>query len=41
MARSTAHPNHKLISSNDVQGTEVYGAGDKHVGEIDHLIIDR
>jgi len=41
MARSTAHPNHQLISSNDVQGTEVYGAGDKNVGEIDHLVIDK
>ena len=41
MARATAHPNHQLISSNDVQGTEVYGAGNKNVGEIDHLIIDK
>lgn len=41
MARATAHPNHQLVSSNDVQGTEVYGVGDKHVGEIDHLILDK
>jgi hypothetical protein len=41
MARATAHPNHQLISSDDVQGTEVYGAGNKNVGEIDHLIIDK
>jgi sporulation protein YlmC with PRC-barrel domain len=31
----------KLISSNDVQGTEVYGAEGNNVGEIDHLIIDK
>ena len=41
MANSTAHPNHQLISSEDVEGTEVYGAGDENVGEIDHLIIDK
>ena len=41
MAKATVHPDHKLISSNDVQGTEVYGAGNKNVGEIDHLIIDK
>ena len=41
MASSTAHPNHQLISSEDVEGTEVYGAGDENVGEIDHLIIDK
>ena len=41
MASSTAHPNHQLISSEDVEGTEVYGVGDENVGEIDHLIIDK
>jgi hypothetical protein len=41
MASSTAHPNHQLISSEDVQGTEVYGTGDEKVGEIDHLMIDK
>jgi sporulation protein YlmC with PRC-barrel domain len=41
MARATAHPNHRCVSSNDVQGTEVYGADGKHVGEVDHLIIDK
>jgi hypothetical protein len=25
MGRSVAHPNHQCVSSNDVQGTEVYG----------------
>ena len=31
----------KLISSNRVQGTEVYGPSGEHVGEIDHLMIER
>lgn len=34
------HPNHRLISSEDVEGTEVYGLGADKVGEIDHLMID-
>ena len=41
MARATAHSDHRCISSNDVQGTEVYGADSKHIGEVDHLIIDK
>jgi sporulation protein YlmC with PRC-barrel domain len=41
MARATAHPDHSCVSSNDVQGTEVYGVDGKHVGEVDHLIIDK
>jgi sporulation protein YlmC with PRC-barrel domain len=41
MARATAHPDHQCISSEDIQGTEVYGAGGKNIGEIDHLIIDK
>jgi sporulation protein YlmC with PRC-barrel domain len=41
MARSTAHPNHQCVSSNDIHGTEVYGAGGKHIGEVDHMIIDK
>jgi hypothetical protein len=41
MAKATAHPDHRLISSEDVQGTNVYGAGDKSIGEIDHLLIDK
>ena len=41
MARATAHPNHNFISSEDIHGTEVYGAGNKKVGEIDHMIIDK
>ena len=41
MAKATAHPDHRLISSEDVEGTTVYGVGDKAVGEIDHLLIDK
>jgi hypothetical protein len=41
MAQATVHPNHNLISSEDVEGTAVYGAGDVKVGEIDHLMIDK
>ena len=29
------------ISSEDVQGTTVYGAGDTQIGEIDHLMIEK
>ena len=41
MARATSHPNHNFISSEDVQGTTVYGVSGTKVGEIDHLIIDK
>ena len=41
MASSTAHPDHGLISSEDVEGTNVYGPGDAKVGAIDHLMIDK
>jgi len=41
MARATAHPDHQCISSEDIQGTEVYGAEGKNIGEVDHLIIDK
>ncbi|MEH2501440.1 hypothetical protein V1290_000251 [Bradyrhizobium sp. AZCC 1578] len=41
MARATAHPDHQCISSEDIQGTEVYGVGGQNIGEIDHLIIDK
>ena len=41
MAKATAHPDHRLISSEDVQDTDVYGAGDKSIGQIDHLLIDK
>ena len=41
MARATVHPDRSLISSEDVNGTEVYGPDGKHIGEIDHLMIDK
>ena len=41
MAQATSHPDRRLISSEDVQGTDVYGAGDEAIGEIDHLLIDK
>jgi hypothetical protein len=41
MASATAHPNHNLISSEDVHETTVYGTGQDKVGEIDHLLIDK
>src|SRR6188472_1131585 len=41
VAKATAHPDRRLISSEDVQGTNVYGIGDKAIGEIDHLLIDK
>jgi hypothetical protein len=41
MTHATAHPNHQCVSSEDIHGTEVYGADGKHIGEIDHLIIDK
>ena len=33
MARATAHPDHRLISSEDVHGTDVVGANDEAIGE--------
>ena len=41
MAKATAHPDHRLISSEDVQGTLVYGLGDQEIGEVDHLLIEK
>jgi hypothetical protein len=41
MAQATAHPDRRLISSEDVQGTNVYGMGDEAIGEIDHLLIEK
>lgn len=41
MAKATAHPDRRLISSEDVQGTNVYGIGDEAIGEIDHLLIEK
>ena len=41
MAKATVHPDHRLISSEDVQGTSVYGVGEEAIGEIDHLLIEK
>jgi hypothetical protein len=41
MARATTHPNHEMISSEDVHGTAVYGATGDKIGEVDHLMIDK
>jgi hypothetical protein len=41
MAKATAHPNHQLISSEDVEGTNVFDMAGKKIGEIDHLMIDK
>ena len=41
MASATQHPNHQLISSEDVEDTEVYDATGKNIGEVDHLMIDK
>lgn len=41
MGRATAHPSHQCISSEDVNGTTVFGPDGTSIGEIDHLIIDK
>ena len=41
MASATAHPNHQLISSEDVEGTNVYEMKGSKIGEIDNLMIDK
>ena len=41
MATSTVHPNHQLISSEDVEGTNVYDLKGTKIGDIDHLMIDK
>jgi len=35
MATSTVHPNHQLISSEDVEGTNVYDMNGNKIGDID------
>ena len=37
----TIHPNHALISSNDVEGIKVFDLADNAIGTIDHLMIDK
>jgi len=41
MATATVHPNRQLISSEDVEGTQVFDTAGKKIGEIDHLMIDK
>lgn len=41
MADSTVQSNHTLISSEDVQGTDVYGPDGSSIGSIDHLMIEK
>ena len=36
MAKATTHPNHSLISSEDVEGTSVYDMKGTKIGDIDH-----
>jgi hypothetical protein len=38
---ATSHPNHDLISSNDVEGSAVYDAAGKRLGAVDHLMIGK
>ena len=37
----TAHPNHAFISSEDVEGTNVFDRKGERIGEIDYLMIDK
>jgi len=41
MTTATIHPNHSLISSEDVEGTDVYDPRGNKIGSIDHLMIDK
>lgn len=36
-----AHPDHNLISSNRVQGTNVYSVKGEDIGTLDHLMIEK
>ena len=38
---TTAQSEHRLISSDRVIGTDVYGLGDDIFGQIDHLLIEK
>ncbi len=40
-AMDTIHPNHSMISSNDVEGTAVHDLQGRNIGSIDHLMIDK
>lgn len=41
MATASPYSPHRLASTSDIEGTDVYGAGDQKIGEIDHLMIDQ
>ena len=41
MATATAHPDWRLISSEDVEGTTVYDMSGNQIGSVDHLMIDK
>lgn len=41
MANVTVHPDHRLISSEDVEDTTVYSTGGEEIGSIDHLMIEK
>ena len=41
MASATAHPDRRLISSDDVEGTNVYDLNANKIGEIDHMMIEK
>lgn len=41
MGQAMDQPNHQCISSNDVNGTKVFGSDGTNIGEIDHLLIDK
>ena len=41
MTKATVHPDHRLISSEDVKGADVYSVVNEVIGEIDHLLIEK
>jgi hypothetical protein len=41
MEKATVHPDRQLISSEDVEGTAVYGPSGDKIGAIDHLMIEK
>jgi hypothetical protein len=41
MARATPYPDNSLISSDDIIQSDVYGAGNAVIGEIDHVMIEK
>jgi hypothetical protein len=40
MAKATSHPNH-MLSSEDVEGTNVYDMKGSKIVDVDHLMIDK